>query len=213
MGTAKKRDRRWSWTRIVWLAMALGAGFGTWTYFRWRASRPFDAEFRLAEAVARRDWKATYRISLQNQLAQRGVDEEEFSQLMEALTRGLPGSYFDGTRIERIDGTHDEYSRGMHMVFLVFPNAPTADGTRAEQLLHAYRDRSGWRVAINELPIRVSRFHLDTTLEQWSRFSAAMKSAKIESYWITFDGPVLSRSRIDDYLAGRIEQSEIYVKR
>jgi hypothetical protein len=206
--TSALRKRRASLLVFVSIGALILIGFVAW--LSCRSLTPYQVEARFLELLAERDWGGIFDICVEEQFTKSQITRQRFVTLMESASEGLPDAYFEGVTLERMGPKEDDYSRGIHVVFLTFRNGPLVEGAPVEHVLHVKRDREGWKIAINELPIRLVRMHGGDARERWRRLSLVMQNAGISEYWMDVDGPILRQSLIDDYLAGNIEMHEVY---
>ncbi len=201
-----KGRRIWHWFGLAGVLLIAGV----YTVYRMRAATPIPVEARFLSALEQQDWEGIYDMSVQEQFTRSGVTRSQFVELMECLSKGLPASYFKGASLERMGGKEDDYSRGYHAVFLTFVNGPSVEGRPVEQVMHAKRDRTGWKMAPNELPMRLARLHGGDASDRWGKMADCFEQVGIKEFWLTLDGPVMRTERIRSYLRGEIDVVGIY---
>jgi hypothetical protein len=209
MSTGTKLEGKGRRMRLWFAVAGVLLIVGGFMFFRMREATPMPVEARFLSALEREDWAGIYDMSVQEQFGRSGVTRQEFVELMASLSDGLPTSYFKGATLERMGGKEDDYSRGYHAVLLTFMNGPLVEGSRVEQILHVKRDRSGWRIAPNELPFRLARLHGGDGRMRAEKLAQCMERAGIEEFWLTMDGPVMSTERLRAYLRGEIDWSGV----
>jgi hypothetical protein len=167
------------------------------------------AEHDFIIALQRRDWGALYRQSPKGVHAP-SVSEAEFIRLMEFVSRGVTDRQLENVKLEHVASQHSNESRGEDHIFLTFPNTVNHEGKPVQHMTGAMRDREGWRIPVNWLPLRFAEMQAPTREEYWTVLGSALKASGIGELRSGVGATTISPERIDGFLAGRFRESEIY---
>lgn len=191
---------------VAGLVLVLGLAY--WLFVR--EPSPVAAENDFVEFLERRDWSSLFDMAPPSQMQASGISKRQFVRWMTKLTETLPDSTFADATFEEYIPSLDGNPKGEHYIILTLPNAKDSTGKPLQQIVSALRDRAGWHVPLNEMPLRFAQLRAHSKKEGLSLLAEAMAESRIEKYVVTVRGPVLWRERLVAYLNGAGTESSIY---
>lgn len=161
---------------------------------------PADGAFyEFASAFEARDWGRVYDLSPESRLQDKGVTRDQFVRLCREVGQNLPDTYFEHFDMKNWsdDGLTSDQGRRSRMCTL--KGGPLRDGLPPRMFLQAVNTSSGWRVVVNEVPLKLASMHQGAIKDRARIWARAMSFAGLNELPIT-DNLTYYKSGIERFL-------------